>query len=143
MVNLNRIGNKLGLAGVLGVLLSAGMVVNQMVTDAAVRAADQRAEAQQLITDHALEADVGMRRMQLAVRDVRLSKNPSEAEKGFGDLTAAHATAAKELDIALGHVTKLQNSKTLRSRYLRSSRSGMMFPPVGPHYSKRNLPHQL
>jgi methyl-accepting chemotaxis protein len=114
MVKLNRIGNKLGLAGLLGVLLSAGMVVNQMVSDSAVSLANQRAEAQQLIADHALEADIGLRRMQLAGRDIRLSRTPSEAEKGLADLNEAHALAAKELDIALGHATKPENRERLR-----------------------------
>ena len=47
MVKFNRIGNKLGLAGLLGVLLSAGMVVNQMVSDSTVSLDNQRAEGQQ------------------------------------------------------------------------------------------------
>jgi methyl-accepting chemotaxis protein len=114
MVKLNRIGNKLGLAGLLGVLLSAGMVVNQMVSDSAVSLANQRAEAQQLIADHALEADIGLRRMQLAGRDIRLSRIPAEAEKGLSDLKAAHASAAKELDIARGHATKPENREQLQ-----------------------------
>ena len=33
MIKLNRIGNKLGLAGALGVLLAIGMVANQMITE--------------------------------------------------------------------------------------------------------------
>src|SRR5664279_4583334 len=109
MIKFNRIGNKLGLAGLFGVLLSGGMVVNQIVSDSAVRAANQNAEGQRLIAGSALEADVGMRRMQLAGRDIRLSRSQSEAEKGLSDLNEAHALAAKELDIALGHVTKPEN----------------------------------
>ena len=37
MIKLNRIGNKLGLAGALGVLLAIGMVANQMMTEIADR----------------------------------------------------------------------------------------------------------
>ena len=36
MIKLNRIGNKLGLAGALGILLAAGMVANQMITEASI-----------------------------------------------------------------------------------------------------------
>ena len=114
MIKLNRIGNKLGLAGLLGVLLSAGMVVNQMISDSAVSLANQRADAQQLITDSDLEADVGLRRMQLAVSYVRLSKNPSEAEKGLSDLNATHSVVTKELDIAFSHLTKPENRERLQ-----------------------------
>src|SRR5262249_33642815 len=42
MIKLNRIGNKLGLAGAIGVLLAAGMVVNQMTSEVAVEAANVR-----------------------------------------------------------------------------------------------------
>jgi methyl-accepting chemotaxis protein len=114
MIKFNRIGNKLGLAGLLGVLLSAGMVVNQMASESAVSAANQRADGQQAITDHSLEGDLGLRRMQLAVRDIMLSKNPSEAEKGLSDLNVAHAIATKELDIAFGHLTKPENKERLQ-----------------------------
>jgi len=109
MIKINRIGNKLGLAGLLGVLLSAGMVGNQMISDSAVSLANRRAESQQLIADHALEADVSLRRMQLAGRDIRLSKLPSEAEKGLSDLNATHAIVAKELGAALERVEKPEN----------------------------------
>ncbi len=114
MIKFNRIGNKLGLAGLLGVLLSAGMVANQWISDSAVSAANQRATAQQIITDHALEGDVALRRMQLAVRDIRLSRNPSEAEKGLGALNDAHAIATKELDIAISRVLKPENRERLQ-----------------------------
>jgi methyl-accepting chemotaxis protein len=114
MIKINRIGNKLGLAGLVGVLLSGGMVVNQMVSESAVNAANQLADAQQAVTDHALEGDLGLRRMQLATQDIRLSKNPSEAEKGLRDLNAAHAIATKELDIAFSHLTKPENKERLR-----------------------------
>ena len=36
MIKLNRIGNKLGLAGAVGVLLAVGMVANQMMTEASI-----------------------------------------------------------------------------------------------------------
>ena len=36
MIKLNRIGNKLGLAGAVGVLLAIGMVANQMVTESKI-----------------------------------------------------------------------------------------------------------
>src|SRR3989442_19559 len=36
MIKLNRIGNKLGFAGAIGVLLAVGMVANQMMSEAEV-----------------------------------------------------------------------------------------------------------
>jgi hypothetical protein len=81
MIKLNRIGNKLGLAGLFGILLSGGMVANQMVSESAINSANHRAEDQQVIADHSLQSNLGLRRMQLAVRDIRLSRNPSDVEK--------------------------------------------------------------
>ena len=43
MIKLNRIGNKLGLAGAVGILLAAGMVANQMVTEASIEQSSERA----------------------------------------------------------------------------------------------------
>ena len=48
MIKLNRIGNKLGLAGAIGVVLAAGMVANQMMSEAAVEAANARVARSQL-----------------------------------------------------------------------------------------------
>ena len=39
MIKFNRIGNKLGLAGAVGVLLSIGLVANQMMTASTVAGA--------------------------------------------------------------------------------------------------------
>ena len=43
MIKLNRIGNKLGLAGAVGVLLAIGMVANQMVTEFEIEEGSERA----------------------------------------------------------------------------------------------------
>ena len=40
MIKLNRIGNKLGAVGLFGVLLSGGMVANQMVSESAINSAN-------------------------------------------------------------------------------------------------------
>ena len=54
MIKFNRIGNKLGLAGAVGILLAAGMVANQMISEAAIEATNGRfARAQPWdLTDH-------------------------------------------------------------------------------------------
>jgi hypothetical protein len=40
MIKFNRIGNKLGIAGAFGVVLAAGMVANQLMSEAKVSEAD-------------------------------------------------------------------------------------------------------
>ena len=100
-IKLNRIGNKLGLASLLGILLSVGMVANQSSTESSVTEANQRADTQQQISDSALKAESEMRNMQLAVRGVRLARTPADVSKGRGEFTAAQAAQAKLLDTAL------------------------------------------
>src|SRR5579862_9155437 len=83
MIKLNRIGNKLGAAGLFGVLLSGGMVANQMVSEATINSANGRAGVQQTIADHTLKGNIALRGIELAVRDIRQSKIPPELEKSM------------------------------------------------------------
>jgi hypothetical protein len=85
MSKLNRIGNKLGLASTLGILLSIGMVLNQNSTQSSVSEVSQRADRQQQMSEAALKAESEMRNMQLAVRAVRLARTSAEVDKGRTD----------------------------------------------------------
>jgi len=114
MIKVNRIGNKLGLAGVIGVLLSAGMVASQIISGAAVTATNQRADDQEFIANHSFEGDIGLRRMQLAVRDIQQSKNESEAQNGFNALNSAYAIVVTELDLAISRLTVPENKERLQ-----------------------------
>ena len=83
MIKFNRIGNKLGAIGMFGVLLAAGMVVNQMLSEQAIDSANHRAAVQRTIADHTLQANIALRGMELAMRDITQSRNPPELEKGL------------------------------------------------------------
>jgi methyl-accepting chemotaxis protein len=114
MIKLNRIGNKLGLAGAVGVLLSIGMVTNQTVTESSVNAANQVAERQQGVADHTLATEVGMGEMQIGLRDVRLAKTPAEVEKGAATFRKAMTAGQKEIDAALALVMKPESKARLQ-----------------------------
>ena len=101
MFKLNRIGNKLGLAGAVGVLLAAGMVANQMITEASIEQSSERASRSQRVADNSLSAHIDLRKIQLAARDVRLARTPAEVEKTVADLQRFKASEAKELEAAL------------------------------------------
>ena len=101
MIKLNRIGNKLGLAGAVGILLAAGMVANQMVTEASIEQSSERASRSQQVADNSLSAHIDLRKIQLAARDVRLARTPAEVEKTVADLQRYKASEAKELELAL------------------------------------------
>jgi methyl-accepting chemotaxis protein len=101
MIKLNRIGNKLGLAGAIGVFLAAGMVANQMISEAAVGAANGRVARSQRVIDSVLASQIELRQMQVAARDIRLAKTPDEVDKGIADLQRLKLAQAKEVDAAL------------------------------------------
>ena len=78
MIKLNRIGNKLGLAGAVGVLLAIGMVANQMVTESKIEESGERAARSQQVANNALAAHIDLRKIQLAADDVRLARTRAE-----------------------------------------------------------------
>jgi methyl-accepting chemotaxis protein len=114
MIKLNRISNKLGAAGLFGVLLSGGMVANQMVSESTINSANYRAGVQQTIADHTLQGNIALRGMELAVRDIRQSKNPAELEKSMGGLNDAFAAVTRELDVAIANVVKPEDKERLQ-----------------------------
>jgi methyl-accepting chemotaxis protein len=119
MIKLNRIGNKLGLAGAVGVLLAVGMVANQIMTESAVTAANDRAARSQKVADTSLEAHLQLRKIQLAARDIRLARTPGEVEKALAELKRHKADMAKEIEAGLATAKmaatqeRLQKTKAL------------------------------
>jgi methyl-accepting chemotaxis protein len=114
MIKLNRIGNKLGAVGIMGVLLSGGLLANQMVSESTINSANQRASVQQTIADHTLQGSIALRGMELAVRDIRQSKNLQELEKNSTALDAAFAVLKGQLDTAVANVTTSENRESLQ-----------------------------
>ncbi|MBV9462380.1 MAG: HAMP domain-containing protein, partial [Bradyrhizobium sp.] len=123
MIKLNRIANKLGAVGLFSVLLAGGMVVNQMVSEPTIDAANHRAEVHQVIADRILKANIALRGMELAVRDIRQARNPQDLEKSLGKLNAAFAAMTEDIDVAMGNVghaedkERLQKVKSLAVEY--------------------------
>ncbi|WP_249128756.1 methyl-accepting chemotaxis protein [Bradyrhizobium lablabi] len=101
MIKFNRIGNKLGLAGAIGILLAAGMVANQMMSEAQVEAASNRVARSQRVIDSALGGQIELRQMQVAASDIRLARTAAEVDKRLADFQQLKAAQAKEIDAAL------------------------------------------
>jgi len=114
MIKLNRIGNKLGLAGAIGVLLAVGMVANQMVTEARIAEAGERAARSQQVADNSLSAHIDLRKIQLAARDVRLARTPDEVQRTIADLQRHKASEAKQLDAALATAQRQEVTERLQ-----------------------------
>ena len=123
MINLNRIGNKLGLAGAVGVLLAIGMVANQMVTESAVYEVNELAAVQQGVADNVLAAEVSVRQMQLAGRNIRLQRTPAEVEKTAAEMRKFKVIEEKQIDAALAvsknpvNIERLHKIKALMENY--------------------------
>ncbi|RXH42859.1 methyl-accepting chemotaxis protein [Bradyrhizobium zhanjiangense] len=81
-----RIGTKLAIASALGVLLVGAMIASQMLGNVSIRETSQSALAQQEIARDAIRAEVAVRGMQLAVRDLRLANSAADLHKASQSL---------------------------------------------------------
>jgi methyl-accepting chemotaxis protein len=123
MIKFNRIGYKLGLAGAIGVLLSAGLVANQMMSEAEITAANQRTARSQRVIDGVSAAMLDLRMIQLAERTIRLAKTAEEVDKNLADMQRFKATQGKALDETLTSAMRpdtrerLQKIKSLMDSY--------------------------
>ena len=114
MSKLNRIGNKLGIAGAIGILLAVGMVANQVATESTVAAANTRADRSQRIVESTSAAHLNMRQAQLAGRAIRLARTAAEVQKGTAELHHFEELEAKELDTALAIAQKPETRERLQ-----------------------------
>jgi methyl-accepting chemotaxis protein len=76
-----RVGTKLAIVSMLGILFVALMIFSQLAGNAAVRKAKQNAIDQQLIVRDAIDAKASVRGMQMGVRDLRLAASPEALQK--------------------------------------------------------------
>jgi methyl-accepting chemotaxis protein len=123
MIKLNRIGNKLGIAGVVGVLLAIGMVANQLATESTVAVANDRTDRLQRVAESTLGAHLNMRQVQLAARGIRLARTPSDIDSAVAEMRQFGAIEAREIDAALATARmaetrdRLQKIKSLMANY--------------------------
>jgi methyl-accepting chemotaxis protein len=124
MIKINRVGNKLGLAGLIGILLSVGVVANQMRTEAAITEVNRRADVQQKIADSALQAEAQMRSMQLGSQALRMAITTPEIERSNTEIKAAKVAQDGIIDAAAALALKQENKddfakiKSLTSDYV-------------------------
>jgi methyl-accepting chemotaxis protein len=90
------------------------MAANQMMTEAQVRDANQRAARSQKVADVSLASHLELRKIQLTARDVRLARTPADVEKTVTELQQYKAAIAKELDVALATALKPETQARLQ-----------------------------
>jgi methyl-accepting chemotaxis protein len=114
MIKFNRIGNKLGLVGAVGVLLSIGLVANQMMSEAKVAGVNDRADRAQRVTEGALAAHADLRQVQLAGRNLRLARTPADIDRSLADMRKAAAAEAAEIDAAYAAAQRPESRERLQ-----------------------------
>ena len=124
MIKLNRIGNKLGLAGAFGILLAGGMVANQMMTEASVGRATDVADRSQRVAESALSAHSNLRQIEIQARNIRIARMQDEVEKNAADMRRFAAAAGNDIDTAFATAMtpeskeRLQRIKSLTSSFM-------------------------
>ena len=114
MIKLNRIGNKLGLAGAFGILLAGGMVANQMMTEASVGRATDVADRSQLVAESALSAHSSLRQIEIQARNIRMARTQDEVENNTAGMRRFAATAGKDIDTAFATAMRPESKERLQ-----------------------------
>ncbi len=96
----NRIGYKLGLAGLGGMLLAVAALVNQQMSQSAVEQATKTSDRQLAIRKLALTADADLRSLQFVNRGVRLARSAAEVDKLLEDEHTVEARIKTGLEMA-------------------------------------------
>jgi len=114
MFNLKlHIGMKLGIASAAGMLLVAGMVINQQISSSTIDTAASSAVRQVTIDATAAEAKAALRGMQIGTRDIRLATTPEQLSKAVEYLNDRHTSVVRFIDQALALVTRPDNRERL------------------------------
>jgi len=81
-----RIGTKLAITVGIGVVLVAGMIANQQISNASVARYAELERNEQFVTADMLRASVDLQRMQTGTREIRLSISEREADQALAGL---------------------------------------------------------
>ncbi|HEX2654823.1 MAG TPA: HAMP domain-containing protein, partial [Xanthobacteraceae bacterium] len=109
-----RIGTKLAISSGLGVLLVAGTIVNQLLTEASVAQQNENANRQQSLVLHSMAAENSSRRLQINARDIRYSHTAEELSKSATLLVENTKHGISELDEALKLSKRPENRERLQ-----------------------------
>ncbi|WP_128924173.1 methyl-accepting chemotaxis protein [Bradyrhizobium guangxiense] len=107
-----KIGTKLAIASALGVLLVGAMIASQMLGNVSVREITESAVAQQQIARDAVKTEGAVRRMQLAVRDLRLANSQADIQKANQSLEEQQ----KSISLLVDRMLRLSHEAENRPR---------------------------
>ncbi len=96
-----RIGTKLAITVSIGVVLVAGMILNQRLSTTSVAEQADLERAEQFVTADILRAGVALQRMQIGTREIRLAISEREADQALAALRASVGSAIGYLQAAV------------------------------------------
>jgi methyl-accepting chemotaxis protein len=96
-----RIGTKLAITVGIGVVLVAGMIVNQQLSNTSVARQTELARDEHFVIAALLSASVALQRMQVGTREIRLAISESEADQALAGLRESMGKAVSYLQAAV------------------------------------------
>ncbi len=108
-----RIGTKLGITAGLAVLLVAGMVANEQLSGAMLLDSKVAADGEQALIREVTAAEIALRGMQLAVRDMRLAASADDLNKGRDRMRVQARAGSQALDRAVALTSRADEKDRL------------------------------
>jgi signal transduction histidine kinase/CheY-like chemotaxis protein len=96
-----RIGTKLAITVGIGVVLVAGMIVNQQLSNTSVARQAELARDEQFVIADLLSASVALQRMQVGAREIRLAISEREADLALAGLRESMDNAVSYIQAAI------------------------------------------
>jgi signal transduction histidine kinase/CheY-like chemotaxis protein len=110
-----RIGTKLAITVGIGVVLVAGMIVNQQLSNTSVARQTELARDEQFVIADLLSASVALQRMQVGTREIRLAISESEADRALAGLRESMGKAVSYLQAAVQLCGNAENCERLEN----------------------------
>ena len=92
-----RIGTKLGISVGIGITLVAGLITYEHLTSNSIERLTATADRQQAIVIESINTEVMLQRVQVAGRDLRMARTPTEIERLLGQLQQIAANGRTRL----------------------------------------------
>ena len=108
-----RIGTKLAISVGVGVVLVAGMILNQQLGNSSVARQAERGRSDQAAATDLLHASVALQRMQISTREIRLAISEREADEALAVLQDDKNNAVGFLQAAFNVCADAQNQARL------------------------------
>jgi signal transduction histidine kinase/DNA-binding response OmpR family regulator len=110
-----RIGTKLAITVGIGVVLVAGMIVNQQLSNTSVARQTELARDEQFVIADLLSASVALQRMQVGAREIRLAISEGEADQALAGLRESMGNAVSNIQAAIQLCGNAENCERLES----------------------------